>query len=275
MDLGRIVTLVIILALILLAIYIAMSQSPIPRRIRRLFTSRRTSDATDNTPGPRRNPQWGDDPDQVNEAREIERVTGVIRLGDAITIVTNDPSHWNANSFEIEGNVTGVAEVQTLDVTGNFQFRLLTVNMVESDANTLIIEGDTPTGSVVYLGRAYTSEERIDDVPIGTIISQLSEERNRYRAGGAPEMATNLTIYEAGSFIAGRYEGHLALLESDPAKGYLPVSAGSSEGQAYADATVRLDGSGWYVRLMEVGTYKYLLELEPLKLSDLTVHHRA
>jgi hypothetical protein len=267
--------LVIVLGIILLAAYIAMSQSPLPRRIRRLFTSWRTPDQPDNAPGPRPNAQWGEDPDRVNEAREVERVTGVIRLGDAVSIVTNDPSHWNANSFEIQGNVTGVAEVQTLDVTGNFQFRFLTVDMVGSDANAIIIEGDAPTGSVVYFGRAYTTEERIDDVPIGTIISQLSEERNRYRAGGTPEMATTLAIYESGSIIAGRYDGRLALLESDPAKGYLPVSAGGVEGQAYADATVRLDGSGWYVRLMEVGAYKFLLELEPLKLSDLTIHHRA
>jgi hypothetical protein len=268
-------TIVIVVGIIVLVAYIAMSQSPIPRRIRRLFTSWRTPGETESTPGPRPNAQWGEDPDRVNEAREIERVTGVVRLGDAVSIVTNDPSHWNASSFEIQGNVTGVAEVQTLDVTGNFQFRYLSVDMVGSDANVIIIEGDSPTGAVVYFGRAYTSEERIDDVPIGTIISQLSEERNRYRAGGAPEMATTLAIYEAGSFIAGRYDGRLALLESDPVKGYLPVSAGGGQGQAYADATVRLDGSGWYVRFMEVGAYKYLLELEPLKLSDLTIHHRA
>jgi hypothetical protein len=269
------ITLAIILGVIVLAVYVAVSQSPIARRIRRLISLSRKSDETDSTPAPRPNAQWGEDPDRVNEARELERVTGVIRVGDAVTVVTNDPSHWNVNSFEIQGNVTGVAEVQTLDVSGNFQFRFLTVDMVGSDANTIVIEGDSPTGSVVYFGRAYTTEERIDDVPIGTIISQIAEERNRYRAGGAPEMATTLAVYEAGAIIAGRYDGRLALLESDPAKGYLPVSAGGGQGQTYADATVRLDGSSWYVRLVEVGAYKYLLELEPLKISDLTVHHRA
>lgn len=269
------ITLAIVLGAILLAIYIAMSQSPIPRRIRRFISFSRKSDDGETTPGPRPNAQWGEDPDRVNEAREIERITGVVRVGDAVTVVTNDPSHWNVNSFEIQGNVTGVAEVQTLDVTGNFQFRFITVDMVGSDANTIVIEGDSPTGSVVYFGRTYTAEEQIDDVPISTIISQLAEERNRYRAGGAPEMATTLAVYEAGSIISGRYDGRLALLESDPAKGFLPVSAGGGEGQAYADATVRLNGSGWYVRLVEVGAYKFLLELEPLKLSDLTVHHRA
>jgi hypothetical protein len=268
-------TLVIILGVILLVAYIAMSQSPLPRRIRRLISSRRTPSETPAASAPRPNPQWGDDPDRVNEAQQVEAVTGVIRLGDIISVVSNDPTHWNARSFEIQGNVTGVAEVETLDTTGNFQFRLLSVHMVESDANIIVIEGDSPAGAVVYFGRAYATEELIDNVPAGTIISRLVEERNQYRTEGAPEMATTLPIYEAGSIIAGRYQGRLALLESDPARGFLPVSARSAEGQSYADATVRLDGSGWYVRLMEVGAYTFLLELEPLKLSDITITHRG
>jgi len=275
MDIGRIITLAIILGIIAFGVYVAMSQSPLPRRIRRLITSWRTPEKTEEAPAPRPNARWGEDPDHVNEAREVERITGVIRLGDALTVVTNDPSHWGAKSFEIQGNITSVAEVQTLDVSGNFQFRFLTVDMVESDANTIIIEGDSPQSSIVYFGRAYTSEERIDDIAAGTITTRLAEERDRYRNAGTPEMATTLPVYEAGALMAGRYDGRLAVLESDAAKGYLPASARSDEGQPYADATVRLDGSGWYVRLVEVGAYKFLLELEPLKLSDITIHHRA
>lgn len=275
MDIGRTITLAIILGVMLLVVYIAMSQSPLPRRIRRLISSWRTPSETPAPAAPRPNPRWGEDPDRVNEAQEIEAVTGVIRLGDVLSVVSNDPTHWNAKSFEIQGNVSGVAEVETLDTAGNFQFRLLTVHMVESDANIIVIEGDSPASAVIYFGRAYTTEEHIDNVPAGTIISRLVEERNRYRSEGAPEMATTLPVYEAGSIIAGRYEGRLALLESDPARGFLPVSAKSAEGQPYADATVRLNGSGWYVRLMEVGAYTFLLELEPLKLSDLTITHRA
>lgn len=274
MDIGSLLTTVIIVAILGLVGYIAMSQSPLPRRIRRFFTSSRAPSA-EAPPPPRQNARWGEDPDRVNEAREVERVTGVIRVGDALTLVTNDPSHWGARSFEIQGTVTGVAEVQTLDVTGNFQFRYLTVDMVGADANTLIIEGDAPTSAVVYFGRAYTSEERVGDMPAGSIISQLSVDRDNYRAQGNPELAVTLPAYDAGAIIAGRYDGRLALLESQPGKGYLPVSAGGGEGQAYQDATVRLDGSGWYVRLVELGAYTFLLELEPLKLSDMTIHHRA
>ncbi len=75
--------------------------------------------------------------------------------------------------------------------------------------------------------------------------------------------------------IAARYEGKLALLEYEPGKGYLPVSAANPQGVRYADLTVRLDPSGWLVRLVEVGAYKFLLELEPVRLNDLTVHHLA
>jgi len=134
-----IVSLAIVVAIIGLVAYLAMSQSPIPRRIRRLISMSRKPADSDAQTGPRPNAHWGEDPDRVNEAREVERVTGVIRNGDSVTIVSNDPSHWGARSFEIQGNVTGVAEVQTLDVTGNFQFRYLTVDMTASDADTIII----------------------------------------------------------------------------------------------------------------------------------------
>ncbi|MFN0070199.1 MAG: hypothetical protein ACKVVP_01755 [Chloroflexota bacterium] len=275
MDFSNLVTFALVLGIIALVAYIAMSSSPLPKRIRRIISQKRSASDEAAPPAPRPNARWGEDPDRVNEAREVERVTGVIRTGDAVTVVTNDPSHWGARSFEIQGNVTAVAEVQTLDITGNFQFRFLTVNMVASDANTIIIEGDSPAGAVVYFGRAYSSADLVDDQPAGRIISAMVEARNQYRALGNPEMVTSLPVYESGAVVAGRYDGRLAVLESEPGTGYLPLSASSGEGQAYADATVRLDGSGWNVRLVEIGAYSFLLELEPLKLTDLTIHHRA
>jgi len=88
-------------------------------------------------------------------------------------------------------------------------------------------------------------------------------------------MPVTLPVYESGSIISGRYDGRLALLEYTPGKGYLPVSAQSGQGQPYSDVTVRLTDSGWYVRLVELGSYSFLLELEPLRLSELTVLHRG
>src|SRR6266508_265113 len=261
---------IIVVALVGLVGYLAMSQASIPRRIRRVFSQR--TERQDEPPAlaPRPNAQWEADPDRTNEARELERVTGVIRKGEGFTIVTNDPSPWAANDFELQGIVTAVAEVQTVDASGNFQFRYCTVDMQGPNPNTLILEGDSPTGAVAYLGRAYGPEDSVDGVRAGQIISRIQEERSRYRTSGAAELATELPVYEAGTIIAARYQGSLALLEHEPGAGYLPVSAANPQGAAYGDVTVRLDPSGWLIRLVEVGAYAFLLELEPVKLSDLT-----
>jgi hypothetical protein len=221
----------------------------------------------------RPNARWAADPDRTNEAREIEKVTGVIRSGEAFTVVTGDPSFWEASGFDVEGLIVQVAEVETVDVSGNFQFRYCVVEANGATANTIVIEGDAPSTSVAYLARALMPDDPVGDFRAGQIMDHLVEERRRYRDSGAGEMPINLPPYENATIIAARYEGRLALLEYEPGKGYLPVSAANPEGIRYSDLTVRLDPSGWLVRFVEVGAYRYLLEIEPVRLTDLTVHH--
>jgi hypothetical protein len=231
----------------------------------------------DDTPkrGQRRAAQFGNDPDRTNEAAEVERVTGVIRSGEAFTIATNDPSFWGASGFDVEGLIVQVAEVETVDVSGNFQFRYCVVEPSGSTANTLVIEGDAPTSSVVYLARALMPDDMVGEMRAGQVIEQLRQERGRYKDSGRGEMDIILPPYENGTIIAARYEGRMVLLESEPGKGYLPVSASNPSGIKYADLTVRLESPGWFVRLVEVGAYVFLLEIEQIRLSDLTVHHLA
>ncbi len=278
MNLGNLVVLVIVVAVIGLVAYLAMSQASIPERMRRLFKQKlddRRGEEEEPRLGPRPNPMWDADPDQTNEAQQIERVTGVIRNGEPFTIVSGDPSYWGSSNFEIEGLVVGVAEAETVDAGGNFQFRYCLIEAPGTTANTLIVEGDAPTASVAYLGRAYGPDETVGDMRVGAVISKLQEERRRYREQGMAELPIDLPPYEGTTLVAARYEGRLALLESEPGKGYLPVSAANREGVRYSDLSVRLDSSGWIVRLVEVGAYSYLLELEPIRLGDLTVHHLA
>ncbi|MGE3272924.1 MAG: hypothetical protein AB7P40_29590 [Chloroflexota bacterium] len=277
MNAGTLVFLVILVAIIGLVVYLATSQSEIPSRFRRVVKLKMNSSDLDGPSGrgPRPNARWSGDPDQTNEAREIERVTGVIRSGEAFTIATSDPSFWGARGFDLEGLIVQVAEVQTVDVAGNFQFRFCVVESSGSSANTIIIEGDSPTAAVAYLGRALMPDDPVGDFRAGQIIDQLRQERQRYKDSGTGELETMVPPYEAATIIAARYEGRLALLESEPGKGYLPLSASNPDGVRYSDMTLRLDPSGWIVRLVEVGAYVFLVEIEPVKLSDLTVHHIA
>jgi hypothetical protein len=276
MNPGTLILLIVLVTIVGLVAYVAMSQSEIPTRIRRLFKMK-IDDRADEGTGtrPRPNARWGADPDRTNEASELEKVTGVIRTGEAFSIVTSDPSFWGASGFEIEGLVVGVAEAETVDVGGNFQFRYLVVEAAGASANTIIVEGDAPSTSVAYIGRALMPDDAVGDFRAGQVMSKMEEERRRYRDTGASELAIDLPPYENGTIIAARYEGKLALLEYEPGKGYLPVSAANPQGARYSDLTVRLDPSGWLVRLVEVGAYKFLLELEPVRLNDLTVHHLA
>ncbi len=168
-----------------------------------------------------------------------------------------------------------VAEVETVDVAGNFQFRYCVVEANGASANTIVIEGDAPSTSVAYLARALMPDDAVGDFRAGQVIEQLREVRRQYRDSGAGELNIKLPPYEDATIIAARYEGRLALLESEPGKGYLPVSAANLDGVRYADMTVRLASTGWYVRLVEVGAYVFLLEIEQVKLGDLTVHHLA
>jgi hypothetical protein len=276
MSPGTLVLLVILVGIVGLGFYIATSRADTPSRIRRIFKMNIDKGADDGPArGPRPNARWDADSDRTNEASEVEKVTGVIRKGEPFTIVTGDPSFWNASGFEIEGLIVQVAEVETVDVAGNFQFRYCVVESNGATANTIIVEGDAPSTSVAYLARALMPDDMVGDYRAGQIIEQLREERRRYRDSGAGELAINLPPYENGTIIAARYEGHLALLEYEPGKGYLPVSAANPQGVRYADMTVRLESSGWLVRLVEVGAYVFLLEVEQLRLTDLTVHHLA
>jgi hypothetical protein len=276
MSAGTLIFLVVCVALIALVAYLATSQSEIPSRLRRVLKMNLDKKG-DDTPsrGQRRVAGWNRDPDRTNEAAEVERVTGVIRAGEAFTIATNDPSFWGASGFDVEGLIVQVAEVETVDVSGNFQFRYCVVEPSGSTANTIVIEGDAPTTSVAYLARALMPDDYVGEVRAGQVIEQLREERVRYKESGRSEMSITLPPYETGTIIAARYDGRLALLESEAGKGYLPVSASNPEGVRYADLTVRLESPGWLVRLVEVGAYVYLLEIEEIRLSELTVHHLA
>ena len=275
MNAGTLVFLVVLVAIIGLVVYLTTSQAELPSRFRRIVKLKMNSKDLDasGVRGPRPTARWSDDPDQTNEAREIERVTGVIRSGEAFTIATSDPSFWGARGFDIEGLIVQVGEVQTVDVAGNFQFRYCTVEPSGASANTLIIEGDSPQAAVCYLARALMPDDAVGDGRAGQVIEQLRQGGLRYKDSGAGEMQIPLPPYEDASIIAARYEGRLALLESEPGKGYLPVSAANPNGVNYSDMTVRLDPSGWMVRMVEVGAYVFLLEIEPVKLTDLTVHH--
>ena len=277
MSVGAVIVMIILVAIIGLGFYIATSQAETPMRIRRLMKMKIDDRGDDDSPrqAPRPNPRWGPDADHTNEAREIEKVTGVIRKGEPFTISTGDPSFWGASSFEIEGLIVQVAEVETVDVAGNFQFRYCVVEANGASANSIIIEGDAPSTSVAYLARALMPDDPVGDYRAGQVIEQLREARRRYQESGVGEMTINLPPYETATIIAARYDGHLALLESEPGKGYLPLSASSSEGTRYADMTLRLESPRWYVRLVEVGAYVYLLEIEEIRLNDLTVHHLA
>jgi hypothetical protein len=276
MSAGTIIILVILVAIVALIAYMAMSQSEIPTKVRRLL-KQKVDDRGDETPrrGPRPRPRWASDPDKTNEAAEVEKVTGVIRSGEAFTIATSDPSFWGASGFDIEGLIVQVAEVQTVDVSGNFQFRYCVVEASGSSANTLVIEGDSPTASVAYLARALMPDDMIGDIRAGQVIENLRRAREEYKQSGQAELAITMPPYENAAIIAARYEGRLALLESEPGKGYLPVSAANPDGVVYADLTVRLESPGWLVRLVEVGAYVFLLEIEQIRLADLTVHHLA
>ena len=274
MSAGSIIILVILVAIVALIAYMAMSQSEIPTKVRRLL-KQKVDDRGDETPrrGPRPRPRWASDPDRTNEAAEVEKVTGVIRSGEAFTIATSDPSFWEASGFDVEGLIVQVGEVQTVDVSGNFQFRYCVVEASGSNANTLIIEGDSPTASVAYLARALMPDDMIGDIRAGQVIENLRRAREEYKQSGQAELAITMPPYENAAIIAARYEGRLAILESEPGKGYLPVSASNPEGVRYADLTVRLESPGWLVRLVEVGAYVFLLEVEEVRLSNLTVHH--
>jgi hypothetical protein len=276
MNPGTIITLVILVAIIALVAYMAMSQSEIPTKVRRLL-KQKVDNRGDETPkrGPRPRARWNSDPDRTNEAAEVERVTGEIRSGEAFTIATSDPSFWEASGFDVEGLIVQVAEVQTLDVSGNFQFRYCVVEASGASPNTIIIEGDSPTASVAYLAKALMPDDMIGDVRAGQVIESLRRAREEYKQSGQAELAISLPPYENATIIAARYEGRLALLESEPGKGYLPVSAANPDGVVYADLTARLDSPGWLVRLVEVGAYVFLLEIEQIRLADLTVHHIA
>ena len=276
MSAGSLVILVVLVGIISLAAYLAMSQSEIPTRVRRLL-KQKVDNRDDDTPrrGPRPRARWNDDPDRTNEAAEVEKVTGVIRSGEAFTIATSDPSFWESSGFDVEGLMVQVADVQTVDVSGNFQFRYCVVEPTGASANTIIIEGDSPTASVAYLARALMPDDMIGDIRASQVIDNLRRAREEYRATGQSELAISMPPYENATIIAARYEGRLALLESEPGKGYLPVSAANPDGVSYADLTVRLESPGWFVRLVEVGAYVFLLEIEQIRLSDLTVHHLA
>jgi hypothetical protein len=276
MNAGTLIILVILVAIVFLGAYMAMSQSEIPTRVRRLL-KQKVDSGNDETPrrGPRPRPRWSDDPDRTNEAAEVEKVTGIIRSGEAFTIATSDPSFWEARGFDVEGLIVQVAEVQTVDVSGNFQFRYCVVEASGASANSIIIEGDSPTASVAYLARALMPDDIIGDIRAGDVIENLRRAREEYKASGQSEMPIVMPPYENASIIAARYEGRLALLESEPGKGYLPVSAANPDGVRYADLTVRLESPGWMVRLVEVGAYVFLLEIEQIRLADLTVHHLA
>ncbi|HZO27433.1 MAG TPA: hypothetical protein VFH48_15740 [Chloroflexota bacterium] len=276
MNAGTLIFLVVMVAIIALVAYMAMSQSEIPTRVRRLL-KQKVDDRGDETPrrGPRPRPSWNADPDRTNEAAEVEKVTGVIRSGEAFTIATTDPSFWESRGFDVEGLIVQVAEVQTIDVSGNFQFRYCVVEASGASANTIIIEGDSPTASVAYLARALMPDDMIGEMRAGQVIENLRRAREEYRRSGQAELPISMPPYENATVIAARYEGRLALLESEPGKGYLPVSAANPDGVAYADLTVRLESPGWLVRLVEVGAYVFLLEIEQIRLADLTVHHIA
>jgi hypothetical protein len=276
MNVGTLVVLVILIAIIGLVVYLATSQAELPSRLRRVLKMK-IDDRGDDTPGRGARPsaRWDADPDRTNEATEVERVTGVIRSGEAFTIATNDPSFWGASGFDVEGLIVQVAEVETVDVSGNFQFRYCVAEPSGSTANTMVIEGDAPATSVAYLARALMPDDPVGDLRAGQVIEQLRQERQRYKQSGAAELPITLPPYESATIIAARYDGRLVLLESEPGKGYLPLSAANPEGIRYADLTVRLDPSGWLVRLVEAGAYVYLLEIEPIRLADLTVHHLA
>jgi hypothetical protein len=276
MSAGTLVFLVVLVAIIGLVVYLATSQAEIPTRLRRLLKMK-IDDKGDGTParGARRTANWRGDPDRTNEAAEIEKVTGVIRSGEAFTIATSDPSFWGARGFDVEGLMVQVAEVQTVDVSGNFQFRYCVVEPSGASANTIVIEGDSPTASVAYLARALMPDDMVGDMRAGQVIDQLRDERVRYQQSGRGEMPITLPPYENATIVSARYDGRLVLLESEPGKGYLPVSAANPDGIAYADMTVRLESPGWFVRLVEVGAYVFLLEIEQIRLSDLTVHHLA
>jgi hypothetical protein len=274
MNAGTVILLVVLVALAGLAIYLATSQSEIPTRMRRLLKLK-IDDRDDDSPsrGARPKARWDDDPDRTNEAAEVERVTGVIRSGEAFTIASSDPSFWGASGFDIEGLIVQVAEVETVDVSGNFQFRYCVVEAGGATANTIVIEGDSPTASVAYLARALMPDDFVGEMRAGQVIEQLRQERERYKQSGTSEMQITLPPYETGTIIAARYDGRLVLLESEAGKGYLPVSASNPSGIRYADLTVRLESPGWLVRLVEVGAYVFLLEIEQIRLADLTVHH--
>jgi hypothetical protein len=276
MSVGVVIILVILVAIVGLGVYIATSQAETPMRIRRLLKMK-VDDQGDDTPrqAPRPNPQWGPDADRTNEATEIEKVTGVIRKGEPFTIITADPSFWGARSFEIEGLIVQVAEVETNDVAGSFQFRYCVVEASGASANTIVIEGDAADRSVAYLARALMPDDTVGEMRAGQVIDQLREALRQYRDSGAGEMNITLPPYENATVVSARYQGHLALLEYEPGKGYLPVSAANPEGVRYADMTVQLESKGWQVRLVEVGAYVFLLEMETIKLGDLTVHHLA
>ncbi len=274
MNAGTLILLVILVAIAGLAIYLATSQSEIPTRVRRLLRFK-IDERGDGPPqrSVRPKARWDGDPDHTNEASEVERVTGVIRSGEAFTIASSDPSFWGASGFDIEGLIVQVGEVETVDVSGNFQFRYCVVEAGGTTANTIIIEGDSPTASVAYLARALMPDDFVGEIRAGEVIEQLRQERERYKQNGTAEMQIVLPPYETGTIIAARYDGRLALLESEAGKGYLPVSASNPNGIRYADLTVRLESPGWLVRLVEVGAYVFLLEIEQVRLADLTVHH--
>ena len=277
MNAGTLIMLVILVGIVFLGAYMAMSQSEIPTRVRRILKQKTDRSGNSDAPrrGPRPRPSWRDDPDRTNEAAEVEKVTGIIRSGEAFTIATSDPSFWEARGFDIEGLIVQVAEVQTVDVSGNFQFRYCVVEGTGATANSIIIEGDSPTASVAYLARALMPDDMIGDIRAGEVIENLRRAREEYKASGVAEMPIHMPPYENAAIIAARYEGRLALLESEPGKGYLPVSAANPDGVRYADMTVRLESPGWHVRLVEVGAYVFLLEIEQIRLADLTVHHLA
>src|SRR6266508_1915882 len=113
MNVGSAIVILVGVLIIILIAYLAMSQAPIATRVRGLFRQNIDNQPEGQRLPPRPNPQWAADPDRTNEARELERITGVIRKGEPFTIVTNDPSHWAASDFELQGIVTAVAEVQT------------------------------------------------------------------------------------------------------------------------------------------------------------------
>jgi hypothetical protein len=208
-----------------------------------------------------------DDPDQVDEAAEVQQATGgEVLPGDAISVTVDDPSRWGIGSFELDLSIAAVSRAEIRDRTGLFSF-LVYWMPAGQEAAVMSVEGDVLALGEAFIGRQVTDE---------ALIATLRWCRDHYLAGEHDAVDFDLSEHGLGTWTAfAAREGGSLRIERGTAP-LLPASAGGA-GLPYRDFTLyQGDRSGpERLRLVEIGGYQYLFQGEVTPLRAVTFLRRG